>query len=109
MPVRHTGHQAGHLVSMGALIEVDRLDLKTLRVNTGWLVSVHPAMSTSHLIIELNAVLWRALSRALSSSRRPLSQVSHLNLGCLDPALQYCSTAVAEDPVTVTMWYHVMI
>jgi hypothetical protein len=87
VPVRHTGRQAVHLVSMGALIEVDTLDLKTLKVNTDWLVSVHPAMSTSRLIVELNAVLWRALSRALWSSRRPLSQVSHSNLGCLDPTL----------------------
>jgi hypothetical protein len=45
---------------MGALIEVDTLNLKTLKVNTDWLVSVHPAMSTSHFINELNAVLWMA-------------------------------------------------
>ena len=54
VPVKYTGRGAGHL-DMYALVEVDTLDLKNLKVNTDALVSVYSTMSTSDYIDERRA------------------------------------------------------
>jgi PhzF family phenazine biosynthesis protein len=51
VPVKYTGKGAGHL-NMYALIEVDTLDLKSIKVNTDAFVSVHLATSWKHVINE---------------------------------------------------------
>ena len=55
--VKYTGRGAGHL-SMYALIEVDTLDLKHLKVNTDALVSVHTSVSKNNIVDECRAWLF---------------------------------------------------
>ena len=54
VPVKYTGRGAGYL-NMYALVEVDTLDLKNLKVNTDALVSIYSTLSTSDYIDECRA------------------------------------------------------
>ena len=63
VPVRYMGRGAGHM-SHYALVEVDTLDLKNLRVNTDAFVSIHLAMNMSKVVDECRT--WMVSLRALS-------------------------------------------
>lgn len=91
VPVKYTGRGAGHLKQY-ALIEVDTLELKNVKVNTDAFVSIC-SLLYDH-VDEHDAVCgwWtlyssRALSWCTSLWRGHLSQVSRLSLGCLHPVL----------------------
>ena len=88
VPVKYTGRGAGHLKQY-ALIEVDTLELKNVKVKTDAFVSIR-----SLLYDRVDGVCgwWclyslRVLSWCMSLSRGHLSQVSRLSLGCLHPVL----------------------
>jgi len=91
VPVKYTGCGAGHLKQY-ALIEVDTLELKNVKVNTDAFVSIRPLVYDH--VEEHDAVCgrWslyssRALSWCMSLSRGHLSQVSRSSLGCSHPVL----------------------
>lgn len=91
VPVKYTGRGAGHLKKY-ALIEVDTLELKNVKVKTDAFVSIRSLLYDR--VDERDGVCgwWslyslRALSWCMSLSRGHLSQVSRLSLGCLRPVL----------------------
>jgi len=91
VPVKYTGRGAGHLKQY-ALIEVDTLELKNVKVKTDAFVSTRSLLHDR--VDERGGVCgwWplyslRALSWFMSLSRGHLSQVSRLSLGCLHPVL----------------------
>jgi predicted PhzF superfamily epimerase YddE/YHI9 len=84
VPVKYTGRGAGHLRQY-ALIEVDTLELKNVKVNTDAFVSIRSSLY-DQLNDERDAICGyslRVLSWCMSLSQGHLSQVSRSSLGCL--------------------------
>lgn len=86
--VKYTGRGVGHLKQY-ALIEVDTLELKNVKVNTDAFVSV-PSLLYVHALMDCEWWLLyslRALSWCMSLSQGHLFRVSRSSLGCLHPVL----------------------
>ena len=91
VPVKYTGRGAGHLKQY-ALIEVDTLELKSVKVNTDAFVSIRSLLYDC--VDERDIVCgWRSLyslrapSWCMLWSHGHLSQVSRSSLGCSHPVL----------------------